>query len=452
MKPRKTKTVFVCSNCGYESPKWLGQCPVCGEWNSFVEKPVEPQNFKNIQTSVKPVRLSDVFSRKIDRLKTGISEFDRVLGGGIVAGEVVLIAGEPGTGKSTLILQIADNLSRKGLKVIYVNGEESAEQIKMRADRLKVSGENIELLPETSVDLIVDSVSSLKPDVLFVDSVQTLFSDVFSSTPGSVVQVREAVARITSLSKRTGIPSLLVGHITKEGTVAGPKTVEHTVDAVLYFESDAKGMFRILRAVKNRYGPTDEIGVFSMTGGGLVEVSDVSKFFIEEHQEKVSGVVVSPVVEGNRVFLVELQSLVSKTSFGYPRRVTEGVDLNRFLMLMAVLERSAGKNLGGYDIYFNVTNGLKVRETAVDLPLILAVYSSFRAVPFPEDTAVFGEVGLTGEVRSVVKPLNRVIEAERNGFKKVIMPYASFKEIKGKTSSVEIYPVKTISEAINIVF
>ncbi|MGE5299899.1 MAG: DNA repair protein RadA [Acidobacteriota bacterium] len=450
----KTKTYYQCQSCGHASPKWLGKCPDCASWNSFVEeKSVSPgRRTSGIDTLGKtaPVALGAIDSVSESRTPTGLQEFDRVLGGGVVPGSVVLVGGDPGIGKSTLLLQTFSGLSKKSGKLLYVSGEESPRQIKMRADRLAVNADNIILLPETSLEGILDAAAKLSPEAMVVDSIQTVYTQEMLSAPGSVGQVRECSAKLMLFAKRSGIPVFIVGHVTKEGTIAGPRVLEHIVDTVLYFEGDRGHSYRILRTMKNRFGSTNEIGVFEMSDAGLREVDNPSELFLSERPRNVSGSAVVASLEGTRPLMVEVQALVSQTNFGMPRRTSIGVDFNRVNLLVAVLEKRAGLHLGGMDIFVNVVGGLKIMEPAVDLGIVATVSSSVREVPVDPRTCVFGEVGLSGEVRAVAQAEARLREAAKIGFKKAIVPAGNAEKIKND-QGLEIMGVRDVEACIEAV-
>jgi len=454
----KVRTVFACQACGFESSKWLGRCPDCGEWNSFVEErqEVTPAG-KGRQGSLaldmggkpKPYDLIDV--AEADRIPSGIGEFDRVLGGGIVPGSMVLIGGEPGIGKSTLLLQVAHLLGRSGGAVLYVSGEESERQIKLRGDRLGISGGGLFLMSETSLERILDQVESLRPSSLVVDSVQTMFSSKFPSAPGSISQVREVATQLLFLAKQRGITIFLIGHVTKDGSLAGPKSLEHIVDTVLYFEGEKRQHHRIVRAVKNRFGAISEMGVFEMTGAGLQAVANPSALFLAERLEGSPGSAVVATLEGSRPMLVEVQALVSPTSFGTPRRMSLGIDPNRTNLLLAVLEKRVGLELLGDDVFVSVAGGLEVPEPAADLGVAAAVASSFRNRPLPVHTAVFGEVGLAGEVRSAGQAALRIREAAQMGFTRCILPGRNLPR-EAEAEGMALVGVETLSEALDRLF
>ncbi|HSB30969.1 MAG TPA: DNA repair protein RadA [Candidatus Sulfobium mesophilum] len=451
----KTKTFFQCQSCGYTSPKWLGKCPDCAGWNTLVEEKVLPSHRRNAGTDspgkAEPVALGAIEGSSENRTLTGITEFDRVLGGGIVPGSVVLVGGDPGIGKSTLLLQTFSGLSRKSGKLLYVSGEESPRQIKMRADRLSVNPENIILLPETSLEGILDSAARLTPEAMVVDSIQTVFTQEMLSAPGSVGQVRECAAKLMLFAKRSGIPVFIIGHVTKEGTIAGPRVLEHIVDTVLYFEGDRGHSYRILRTIKNRFGSTNEIGVFEMSDSGLKEVDNPSELFLSERPRNVSGSIVVASLEGTRPLMVEVQALVSRTNFGMPRRTSIGVDFNRVNLLVAVLEKRAGLQLGGMDIFINVVGGLKILEPAVDMGIIATIASSAKEKPVNPRTFVFGEVGLSGEIRAVAQAEARLREAAKIGFRKAIIPAGNADKIRDN-QGLEIVGVKDVEECSKTFF
>ncbi len=448
----KSKTItFFCKECGYESAKWMGQCPSCHEWNSFVEAPVAAGPAKGISMSATkgvasavPVKLADVDTSVENRYTSGYGELDRVLGGGIVAGSMVLVGGDPGIGKSTLLLQVCRNVAQSR-KILYISGEESLRQIKMRADRISEMPDNFYLLCETNLAAIDSAIRSLAPDTVVIDSIQTMYCETSDSAPGSVSQVRESTNVLMQIAKGLGITVFVVGHVTKEGVVAGPRVLEHMVDTVLYFEGERSESYRIIRAVKNRFGATNEIGVFEMRNEGLVEVLNPSEYMLSGRPLGESGSVVACLMEGTRPILVEIQALVCHTNFGLPRRTAAGADYNRLNLLMAVLEKKIGLQLSGCDAYVNITGGLKVNEPALDLGMVMAVISSFRNRPIGEKTIVFGEVGLTGEVRAVSQAKQRVAEAVKLGFEEVILPYACLKTI-GKEDRIKLTAVKSLSE------
>ncbi len=462
---KQPATIYVCQNCGNQQRKWQGQCPDCGEWNTFVEEKFRATSqtigkssaVKNVRFSsdafreVKPISYSDIESQDDARTSSGINEFDRVLGGGIVAGSLVLIGGAPGIGKSTLILDIANRLSETDASVLYVSGEESERQIKMRGERLGINAENLFLLPETNMENILAETDKLKPDFVIIDSIQTVFSQNIESAPGSVSQVREVAGALMIFAKQTGTPVFLIGHVTKEGSIAGPKALEHIVDTVLYFEGDRHHNHRIIRATKNRFGAANEIGIFEMTSEGLKPVGNPSEVFLQERPEGASGSVVTVCMEGTRPMLVEVQALVSGTKFGTGRRMAQGFDYNRTSLLIAVIEKRVGFQLANDDVFINVAGGLEIDEPAADLGVIAAIASSFRNLQIPPDTAVFGEVGLTGEVRGVLQSETRAREAQTLGFKKLILPASNKKGLE-KLLGMRVVGVKNLEEALDELF
>jgi DNA repair protein RadA/Sms len=445
----KIKTIFQCQGCGFSSPKWLGKCPDCGAWNSFSEEKQDTRTTKasSWHPSSKPQPLNAVTGGTEKRSSVGIAEFDRVLGGGLVRGAIVLVGGDPGIGKSTLILQALAKIAEKEGNVLYVSGEESPEQIKLRAERLSISSDSIILLPETLVENILAVTHKMQPSVLVIDSIQTIYTEELTSSPGSVGQVRESAAKLMLFAKRSNIPVFLIGHVTKEGAIAGPRVLEHIVDTVLYFEGDRGHRYRILRTVKNRFGATNEIGVFEMTDSGLKEIDNPSELFLSERPLDVSGSTVIASMEGTRPLLVEVQALVSPTTFGMPRRTSMGVDFNRINLLIAVLEKKAGLHLGGMDVFINVVGGMKIIEPAADLGLIAAIVSSFREVPIDSKTFLFGEVGLSGEVRAVAQGESRLKEAAKIGFQHAIIPRGNAERLKNDFG-LRITGVKNVEEAI----
>jgi DNA repair protein RadA/Sms len=446
----KVKTVFACQACGLESSKWLGRCPECGEWNSFLEERQEVATAAkgrpaSTAPASRPKPYEDVDGAEADRIPSGIGEFDRVLGGGIVPGSLILIGGEPGIGKSTLLLQVAHLLGRLVGTVLYVSGEESERQIKLRGERLGVDGGGLFLMAETSLERILEEVEALKPAALVVDSVQTVYSSRFPSAPGSISQVREVATQLLFLAKGRGITSFLIGHVTKDGSLAGPKSLEHIVDTVLYFEGEKRQHHRVVRAVKNRFGAVSELGVFEMTGSGLQPVPNASEMFLAERVQNASGSAVIATIEGSRPLLLEVQALVSPTSFGNPRRMSLGIDINRTNLLLAVLEKRVGLELLGDDVFVSVAGGLEVAEPAADLGVAAAIASSFRNRPLPERTAMFGEVGLAGEVRSAGQAALRVREAAAMGFTRCILPA---RNAPSAVDGIELIGVHTLDEAL----
>lgn len=453
----KVKSKYVCQHCGYISVKWLGKCPECGTWESLVEE-IETASVESDSRTIratnkveKPVSIGAISLEKEDRFSSGIEELDIVLGGGIVKGSLMLVGGDPGIGKSTLMLQVADHVAKQGKKVLYVSGEESIKQTKMRADRLDVNSETLFVLSENNMDLILAEINQLKPDVMVIDSIQTVYREDVASAPGSVSQVREATGLLMKISKGMGISTFIVGHVTKNGAIAGPKVLEHMVDTVLYFEGERYHIYRILRAVKNRFGSTNEIGVYEMTNKGLRGVSNPSNLFISERRSQASGSVVTAAVEGTRPVLVEIQALVSQTTFGMPRRTAVGVDYNKLVMLMAVLEKRVGLALADQDCYINVVGGMSMDEPSADLAVVTAVAASFRNCIVDSETLVFGEVGLTGEIRNVSQPQSRLNEGVKLGFKRFIIPYGNLEGLE-VPKKVTAYGVKTVEEAFSNLF
>lgn len=446
-------SAFFCKECGYESPKWLGQCPECKQWNSFVEEPVVKQNANGTKSTIRrdvvPSKLSDISLEQEDRTSTGYSELDRVLGGGIVRGSLVLVGGDPGIGKSTLLLQVCRNISNNK-KVLYVSGEESLRQIKLRADRVGEFSDGLMLLCETNLDIISDVVRNTAPDMVVIDSIQTMFCENVASAPGSISQVRESTAILMNLAKGLNVTIFIVGHVTKEGVVAGPRMLEHMVDTVLYFEGDKNAAYRLIRAVKNRFGSTNEIGVFEMCNEGLKQVLNPSEYMLDGRPDGASGSVVACLMEGTRPMLVEIQALVCQTSFGMPRRTAAGADVNRFNLLMAVLEKRNGYRLSSCDAYLNIAGGLKISEPALDLGIIYAVISSYKNVAVDHNTIIFGEVGLAGEVRAVSNAPQRVNEAIKLGFTTCILPAVCLKTVKA-TDSIRLIGINNVNELADII-
>ncbi len=446
----KGKAVFFCKECGVESPKWLGQCPGCKAWNSLVEAPqagkVKAAYGVSPLQAAEPVLLSEVDTGEEERIATGIGELDRVLGGGIVVGSLVLVGGDPGIGKSTLLLQMCYALAQKERKVLYVSGEESIRQIRMRADRLQVTDGSTLLLAETSLNRVEETVRRITPEVVIIDSIQTIYREETEAAPGSPGQIKEATASLLRLAKGLGITIFIIGHVTKEGVVAGPRMLEHMVDTVLYFEGESHISYRILRAVKNRFGSTNEIGVFEMAGAGLREVKNPSEYMLEGRPEDEPGSVVTAAMEGTRPILVEVQALVSPTSFNMPRRTAAGTDYNRVTLLMAVLEKRLGISLAGCDAYVNVAGGMKITEPSLDLAIVLALLSSYRNRPLPPRTVAFGEVGLTGEIRAVNMMQARIAEAEKMGYRTVIVPKRKKAEGEKKSDGIQVIEVATVQD------
>ncbi|MDR2861127.1 MAG: DNA repair protein RadA [Syntrophobacterales bacterium] len=450
---KQTKTAFFCQSCGYQSGKWLGKCPACNEWNQFAEEKISSDE-KGALTpfGTPPLSIHDIPIEETERIKTGVEEIDRVLGGGIVHGSVVLVGGEPGIGKSTLLLQVLQKLAAQGSKVLYVSGEESAKQIRLRGQRVSALSRNLLVLTEISIEKITTHLKDVQPSVLVVDSIQTTYSDTLSSAPGSVGQVREGAQQFVLLAKKTGIPVFLVGHVTKDGAIAGPKILEHMVDTVLYFEGDSGHPYRIIRAIKNRYGPTNEVGVFEMAHDGLREVANPSSFFLTERTDETVGSVVVPTMEGTRPILIEIQGLVGTSGFGAPRRTTMGVDHNRISLLVAVMDKVWKEGIGNHDIFINVTGGIKIDEPAADLGIVSAIISSFMNRPIDQKTIVFGEVGLTGEIRRVSQIQERVKEAARMGFNRCLMPKAQADNLSSLTPKMALFPINSLKEMLEYLF
>jgi len=453
---KNTKTIYICQSCGYQAPKWLGKCPDCGQWQTFVE---EYFGAKTAGSSIEgllsaqrePVRIDEIELDAEERISTGIGEFDRVLGGGLVPGTMILLGGDPGIGKSTLMLQALCSLAGKGLKVLYVSGEESIKQIRIRSRRLSAESPGLLVVSEIDIEAILSMAVNVKPDVLVIDSIQTMFCPDLSSAPGSVSQVRESAMKLMLLAKKTNLPTFLVGHVTKDGSIAGPRLLEHMVDTVLYFEGDRNHVFRILRSVKNRFGSTNEIGVFEMKEKGLDEVPNPSAAFLSERPLNSPGSIVTASMEGTRPILVELQALAGSTNFGTPRRTILGLDHNRVALLVAVMEKKLGMHLMGYDIFMNVAGGVKVDEPAVDMGIIAAIASSFLDRPVLEGSVVLGEVGLTGEVRAISHAETRVMEIKKMGFKRCLVPESNLKRMAG-IDDIELAGIKNISEAMELLF
>ncbi len=456
----KIKTVFYCQNCGYESSKWMGQCPGCKEWNTFVEETVKPAAKSspglgraaggNKEYS-SPKTLSEIEMKDEERSDTHIQELNRVLGGGLVRGSLILVGGDPGIGKSTLLLQVAGNLSGDHKEVLYISGEESLRQIKLRANRIGSFSDSLKFMCETNLSNIEEAITRAKPDVIIIDSIQTMYNEAVSSAPGSVSQVRESTSVLLRIAKSMNISVFIVGHVTKEGQVAGPRVLEHMVDTVLYFEGDRHASYRILRAVKNRFGSTNEIGVFEMQEKGLAEVTNPSEFMLDGRPENASGSIVTCSVEGTRPILIEIQALVCRTNFGFPRRQANGTDYNRVNLLMAVLEKRIGLQMADYDAYVNLAGGMKIAEPSLDLGICLAIISSFKNKPISDDVIAFGEVGLSGEVRSVNMAESRVQEAKKLGFKTCIVPKALASKLKSSCKDIEIVGVSSVADAMTLI-
>lgn len=449
-------TVFFCKECGYESAKWMGQCPGCKEWNTLVEEPIVKKTVTAAAERVRggsmiaPSSLADISMEEEKRTLTGMKELDRVLGGGIVPGSLILVGGDPGIGKSTLLLQVCRSTSAQGKKVLYISGEESLKQVKMRANRIGIFIGPLYLLAETNLDRMQQAIEEMKPDIVIVDSIQTMYREDISSAPGSVSQIRESTNLLMNIAKGKGITIFLVGHVTKEGVVAGPRVLEHMVDTVLYFEGDRNAVYRILRGVKNRFGSTNEIGVFEMRQEGLIEVENPSEYMLNGRPLHASGSVVTCAIEGTRPILLEIQALISQTGFGMPRRTSAGTDYNRVNLLLAVLEKRVGMNLSQCDAYINITGGIKVNEPALDLGIILAVISSFRDAAIDEKTIVFGEVGLAGEVRAVSMAQQRVNEAKKLGFTTCIMPAVSFANLE-IPEGIKCVGIRSVGELLGVI-
>ncbi|NLD39564.1 MAG: DNA repair protein RadA [Desulfatiglans sp.] len=450
---KNPKIIFTCQNCGYQTPKWLGKCPDCNQWDSIVEELFHDPGKTGISqlTMSAPQEISSIEFNPDSKIKTGLDEFDRAIGGGIVPGSLLLLGGEPGIGKSTLILQVAGKLSLKNLNTIYLSGEESAQQIKLRAQRLSINSENIFIVTGTRIDDLFEKIREIKTDLLVVDSIQTTYTETLPSAPGSVGQIREVSGKILRWAKEKSIPTILIGHITKEGSIAGPKILEHLVDTVLYFEGDASHTFRIIRAIKNRYGSTNEIGVFEMKEAGLSQVGNPSRIFLEERPENASGSIVIPCLEGTRPLLLEIQALVCPSPFGMPRRTAIGVDHNRISLLVAVIAKRMGIEMGDQDIFVNVAGGLKVDEPAADLSIVAAMISSFLNRPVDPEMVVFGEVGLAGEVRGVIQPETRIKEAEKMGFKKCILSKSNYEGCRAP-HNIKIYSINSVLDLMDILF
>ena len=452
----KTKSVYVCQNCGVSSPKWIGRCPSCGEWNSFVEEIVSKEPTSKIQiagfetTVQKPVLITDVETTVESRIDTNNNELNRVLGGGLVNGSLVLLGGEPGIGKSTLVLQVVLNLKDK--RTLYVSGEESVNQLKLRAERLKFKNPDCYIVSETSLEQVFVHVQNVKPDLVIIDSIQTITTENIESSPGSVSQVRECTAALLKFCKTSAIPVLLIGHINKEGSIAGPKVLEHIVDTVLQFEGDQHYMYRILRPIKNRFGSTSELGIFEMQQSGLREVSNPSELLLTQNHEGLSGVAIASAIEGIRPFLIEVQSLVSSAAYGIPQRSSTGFDLRRLNMLLAVLEKRAGFKLSQKDVFMNLAGGIKVNDPAIDLAVISAILSSSLDIALETHVCMAGEVGLSGEIRPINRIEQRILEAEKLGFKKMIIPNTNLKSLDLKKINIELIQVRKVEEAFRVLF
>jgi len=448
---KPAKTIFVCNECGYESVKWLGKCPACNSWNTFFEQKIEKvteNGIKKIKERNEPKALNSYKGQEVSRISTGFGELDRVLGGGIVKGSLILLGGEPGIGKSTLILELCDKIKGEG-KVLYVSGEESAEQIKLRADRLGINNDDILFLGETDIDIVKENIEELQPKLVIIDSIQTMYSDDLTAAAGSVSQVREITSQIMRICKSKQITTIIIGHVTKDGTIAGPRVLEHMVDTVLYLEGERYFSYRILRGVKNRFGSTNEIGMFEMKGEGLVEITNPSEILISERDDNPSGSCIVASMEGTRPMLIELQALTTLSVFGIPKRTANGLDYNRLAVLIAVLEKRANLQIGGQDIYVNVVSGIKLNEPSIDLGIVCVCASSFKNIPIPKDTVIMGEVGLTGEVRRINMIEKRLKEAEKLGFKRCIIPENNKKHLEEKFK-MELVGVKNIGEALRV--
>lgn len=452
----KVKTKYICQNCGYETPKWMGKCPECQKWNTLVEELVETasqrsaakRSFVSSNTSSKPVRINDIKAKNEDRFSSGIKELDRVLGGGIVRGSLVLVGGDPGIGKSTLLIQVSNEVAKSGKKVIYVSGEESESQIKLRASRLGIDSENLYVYTENDMEIIAAYIENLMPELVIADSIQTMQNPSIQSAPGTVSQIKEATSQFMRISKRMGIATMIVGHVTKEGAIAGPKILEHMVDTVMYFEGERFNTYRILRSVKNRFGSTNELGVFEMKNSGLEELENPSRILISEKPEDVSGSVIISTVEGTRPMLLELQALVATSNYGYPKRTATGVDPNRVSLIIAVLEKKVAVQIQNSDVYINIVGGIKINEPSMDLGIALAICSSFRNKPIKNDVAVCGEVGLTGEIRAINFVEKRIDECRKLGFKKILIPKSNLYGLK-KYDDIEVVGVYNLRQAIN---
>lgn len=451
----RVKSKYVCQNCGYENPKWLGKCPECLQWNTFVEEieekmtPRQESLAKQASRSTsRPVSINSIAPKREERFSTSIPELDRVLGGGVIPGSLVLVGGDPGIGKSTLLLQVSNNVAETGKKVLYISGEESENQIKMRAKRLKISSDNLYIYTENNLAAIELQIAEVEPDMVIVDSIQTMISPEINSAPGTISQIKEGTSKFMKISKSKSISTFIVGHVTKEGALAGPKLLEHMVDTVLYFEGERYNTYRLLRAVKNRFGSTNELGVFEMKSDGLVELENPSKVLIAEKPNDVSGSVIVSTIEGTRSMLLELQALVAPTNFGYPRRTTTGVDNNRVALILAVLEKVIGMQVQSQDVFVNIIGGLRINEPSMDLGIALAIASSFRNIPVDASVVVTGEIGLTGELRTVSFIEKRIMECEKLGFKKMVIPKGNYLEEFKKDYRIELVPVYNLRQAI----
>jgi DNA repair protein RadA/Sms len=449
---KQTKYIFRCQGCGHQAPKWLGRCPECGQWDSFTEELVAKESKLEVPSSMEnPQVINNISINHEHRIKTGITEFDRTIGGGLVQGSLLLLGGDPGIGKSTLILQVAGRLSGQGLTSLYLSGEESPQQIKLRAERLSIRSDNLYIITGTRIEDFFEKIKEFKADLLIVDSIQTVYTDTLPSAPGSVGQIREVSTKLLRWAKENGIPTFLIGHVTKDGAIAGPKVLEHLVDTVLYFEGDSSHAFRIVRAVKNRYGSTNEIGVFEMKESGLCEVGNPSRIFLEERPEGVAGSIVIPCLEGTRPLLVEIQALVGTSPLGMPRRTSIGIDHNRISLLVAVLGKRMGIEMGDQDIFVNVAGGLKVDEPAADLGIVSAMISSYMDKPVNPDIVIFGEIGLAGEVRGVNQPEARIKEASKMGFSKCILSRSNMDSCK-TISPMELIGIDSVKGLVEVLF
>jgi DNA repair protein RadA/Sms len=445
----KPLSKFVCRDCGFESVKWLGKCPGCGAWNSLLEESTAPSAKNSNRRSVEALALNAIPQTQVYRYSSGLNELDRVLGGGMVPGSLVLLGGDPGIGKSTLLLQVADNLAKQGSKVLYLSGEESLLQIRLRSVRLGIETEQIYLLNEQNIDLLDSYVQEINPDLVIIDSIQTVYAESLSSIPGSVSQLRECTAKLMTLAKQSQRVYFLVGHVTKEGALAGPKVLEHMVDVVIYFEGEKNYSYRILRGVKNRFGPTDEIGLLEMSGRGLMEVLDPAQIFLNNNEPESSGSAVVASFEGSRPLLIEMQALVALSGPGYARRMASGIDQNRLALIIAVLEKKWGLSLSNYDVYLKVTGGVFIKDPSVDLGIAAAIYSSFRETPLSHDMVFLGEIGLAGDIRSVPFLDNRLKEAKKMGFKKVILPAGQIKSGFEETG-LQIKEIRNLDQLMEV--
>lgn len=445
----KTKIKYICSNCSYESLRWLGKCPECDSWNSFTEEKVESSKHKNTLYSGKIdiSKISEISAKEEDRLKTGIEEFDRVLGGGLMPGSVILLGGDPGIGKSTLAMQAASNINEK---VLYVTGEESAKQIKIRSTRLKLKSDNFYVLAETDLSIIISAINNLLPSVVIIDSIQTMYRSELENSPGTITQIRECTTLLMQEAKRNLFSVIIIGHVTKDGMIAGPKILEHIVDTVIQFEGESHHSFRILRAQKNRFGSTNEIGVFEMHENGLTEVKNPSELFLSEREKESPGSIVTAIMEGTRPILLEVQALVTPSNYGNPQRVATGFDYRRLSILLAVLEKRAGFRLSAANVFLNLAGGAKINEPAIDLSVCCAIASSIQDKTVDNNIVVVGEVGLGGEIRSVGNIEKRIQEGEKLGFKKIIIPQNNYRNLK-LTGKIKIIPVENLSEVVNLI-